>query len=245
MTCPKSPCQRRFQGLASLAAYRKPYSRLDAKRYCVQYRAIVSDESELKPGGTNSPPPRPSALVAGLAGRPIILVGMMGSGKSSIGKRLAVRLGIPFKDADAEIEAAANASIEEIFEQHGEEYFRNGERRVIKRLLGEAPVVVATGGGAFADPDTRKQICETGIAIWLKADYDVLLTRVRRRGNRPLLKGPDPEGTLKRLIEERYPAYEEAPIHIHSREVSHDVVIEEVLQALDRYLAENPAPGNA
>ncbi len=171
-----------------------------------------------------------------------MLVGMMGAGKSSIGKRLAVRLGIPFKDADAEIEAAANATIEEIFEQHGEDFFRSGERRVIQRLLSAAPVVVATGGGAFVDPDTRKAICDTGVAIWLKADLDVLLSRVKRRSNRPLLKGPDPEGTMRRLVEERYPAYEEAPIHIHSREVSHDVVIEEVLVALDRYLADHPAP---
>lgn len=167
---------------------------------------------------------------------------MMGAGKSSIGKRLAVRLGVPFKDADAEIEAAANATIEEIFDQHGEAFFRSGERRVIQRLLSEAPVVVATGGGAFVDPDTRKAICDTGVAIWLKADLEVLLSRVKRRSNRPLLKGPDPEGTMRRLVEERYPAYEAAPIHIHSREVSHDVVIEEVLVALDRYLADHPAP---
>jgi shikimate kinase len=180
-------------------------------------------------------------LVARLAGRPIVLIGMMGAGKSSIGKRLAVRLGLTFKDADAEIEAAANGTIEEIFEQYGEEYFRAGERRVIQRLLGDGPVVVATGGGAFVDPDTRKAICDTGIAVWLKADLDVLMARVKRRSNRPLLKGPDPEGTLRRLVEERYPIYEEAPIHILSREVSHDVVIEELLIALDRYLNEHPA----
>lgn len=188
-----------------------------------------------------TPPPRPSALVARLAGRPIVLIGMMGAGKSSIGKRLAVRLGLAFKDADAEIEAAANATIDEIFDQYGEDYFRSGERRVIQRLLGDGPVVVATGGGAFVDPDTRKAICETGIAIWLKADFEVLMARVRRRSNRPLLRGPDPEGTMRRLVEERYPAYEEAPIHILSREVSHDVVIEELLIALDRYLNDHPA----
>ncbi len=168
---------------------------------------------------------------------------MMGAGKSSIGKRLAVRLGVPFKDADAEIEAAANASIEEIFEQHGEDYFRSGERRVIQRLIGNGPSVIATGGGAFVDPDTRKAICDAGIAVWLKADLEVLLARVRRRSNRPLLKGPDPEGTMRRLVDERYPLYAEAPIHIHSREVSHDVVIEELLLALDRYLDENSADG--
>lgn len=186
------------------------------------------------------PPPRPSDLVARLGDRPIILVGMMGAGKSSIGKRLAVRLGVEFKDADTEIEQAANATIEEIFEQYGEEFFRSGERRVIQRLLSDGPAVVATGGGAFSDPDTRKAICDTGVAIWLKADLEVLLARVKRRSNRPLLKGPDPEGTMRRLVEERYPDYEQAPIHIHSREVSHDVVIEEILVALDDYL-ERPA----
>lgn len=201
----------------------------------------MSEQENARQAGS-TPPPRPSALVAALAGRPIVLIGMMGAGKSSIGKRLAVRLGIPFKDADSEIEEAANATIEEIFENHGEDFFRSGERRVIQRLLGEAPVVVATGGGAFVDLDTRKAINDAGIAIWLKADLEVLLARVRRRSNRPLLKGPDPEGTMRRLVEERYPAYEEAPIHIHSREVSHDVVIEEVLLSLDRYLADHPAP---
>jgi len=201
----------------------------------------VSEQENARQAGS-TPPPRPSALVAALAGRPIVLIGMMGAGKSSIGKRLAVRLGIPFKDADNEIEEAANTTIEEIFENHGEAFFRSGERRVIQRLLGEAPVVVATGGGAFVDLDTRKAINDAGIAIWLKADLEVLLARVRRRSNRPLLKGPDPEGTMRRLVEERYPAYEEAPIHIHSREVSHDVVIEEVLLSLDRYLADHPAP---
>ena len=170
---------------------------------------------------------------------------MMGAGKSSIGKRLAVRLGIPFKDADSEIEEAANATIEEIFEQYGEDFFRSGERRVIQRLIGAGPAVVATGGGAFVDEDTRKAICDTGIAVWLKAELEILLARVRRRSNRPLLKGPDPEGTMRRLVEERYPAYEEAPIHIHSREVSHDIVIEELLVALDRYLDDHPSTNSA
>lgn len=169
-----------------------------------------------------------------------MLVGMMGAGKSSIGKRLAGRLGLPFLDADTEIERAANATIEEIFAQHGEAYFRSGERRVILRLLGEGPLVLATGGGAYMDPETRTAIAEEGIAIWLKAEFDVLLARVRRRSNRPLLKGPDPEGTLRRLIEIRYPVYAEAPIHVMSREVAHDTVIEELLAALDTYLDLNP-----
>ncbi len=167
---------------------------------------------------------------------------MMGAGKSSIGKRLAVRLGLEFKDADTEIEQAANATIEEIFEQYGEEFFRSGERRVIQRLLSDGPAVVATGGGAFMDPDTRKTICDGGVPVWLKADLDVLIARVKRRSNRPLLRGPDPEGTMRQLVAERYPVYEEAPIHILSREVSHDVVIEELLIALDDYL-DRPADG--
>lgn len=213
---------------------------LDVPASAVQYRLIVTPEEAARNERTR-PPPRPSELVAKLGRRPIILVGMMGAGKSSIGKRLAVRLNVPFRDADTEIEEAANATIEEIFEQYGEAFFRSGERRVIQRLIGEGPSVIATGGGAFMDTDTRKAICETGVAVWLKADPDVLLARVKRRSNRPLLKGPDPEGTLRRLVEERYPLYEEAPIHILSREVSHDIVIEELLVALDEYLDDHPA----
>lgn len=179
-------------------------------------------------------------IVRRLGSRPIVLIGMMGAGKSSIGKRLAAKLGLSFVDADTEIERAANATIEEIFEQHGEAYFRSGERRVILRLLGEGPQVLATGGGAYIDPETRAGINRDGIAIWLKADLDVLLSRVRRRSNRPLLKGPDPEGTMRRLIEVRYPIYAEAQIEVLSREVAHDTVIDELLQALDLYLGLYP-----
>ncbi len=171
-----------------------------------------------------------------LAGRPLVMVGMMGAGKSSVGRRLATRLGIPFVDADAEIEKAANASINEIFERHGEPYFRDGERRVIQRLLEGETKVLATGGGAFIHPETRAAIKAQAISIWLKADRDVLMSRVRRRSNRPLLKTADPEATMQRLIEERYPLYAEAAIHVQSREVAHDVVIDDILAALADYL---------
>jgi shikimate kinase len=171
-----------------------------------------------------------------LAGRTIVMVGMMGAGKSSIGRRLANRLAMPFADADTEIEQAANETITEIFERHGEAYFRDGERRVIQRLLDGAPKVLATGGGAFIQPDTRAAIKAKAISIWLKADRDVLMSRVRRRSNRPLLKTADPEATMQRLIEERYPLYAEATIHVQSREVAHDVVIDDILAALADYL---------
>jgi shikimate kinase len=171
-----------------------------------------------------------------LAGRTLVMVGMMGAGKSSVGRRLAARLGMPFVDADAEIEKAANATISEIFERHGEAYFRDGERRVIQRLLEGGAKVLATGGGAFVNPETRAAIKAHAISIWLKADRDVLMSRVRRRSNRPLLKTADPEAVMQRLIEERYPLYAEATIHIQSREVAHEVVIDDILTALAGYL---------
>lgn len=171
-----------------------------------------------------------------LAGRTVVLVGMMGAGKSSIGRRLANRLGMAFVDADSEIELAANATIPEIFDRHGEAYFRDGERRVIQRLLDGSPKVMATGGGAFIQPETRAMIQANAISIWLKADRDLLLSRVKRRGNRPLLKTGDPAETIERLIAERYPVYAEAAIHIQSRDVAHDLVIDEILAALAEYL---------
>ncbi len=164
------------------------------------------------------------------------MVGMMGAGKSSVGRRLANRLGMSFVDADSEIELAANASIPEIFEQHGEAYFRDGERRVIQRLLDGRPKVLATGGGAFIQPETRAAIQAAGISIWLKADRDLLLARVKRRSNRPLLKTADPATTIDQLIAERYPVYEKADIQVQSRDVAHDVVIDDILSALADYL---------
>ncbi len=149
-----------------------------------------------------------------IGSRSIVLVGMMGAGKTSVGKRLAARLGLPFVDADAEIEAGARMTISEIFEKFGEPYFRDGERRVIARLLEEGPSVLSTGGGAFMNERTRARIAERGVSIWLKPDFDVLLRRVRKRSNRPLLQTADPEGTMRRLLEERSPTYALADITI-------------------------------
>ena len=157
-------------------------------------------------------------------------------------RRLAARLALPFVDADSEIEQAANATISEIFDRHGEAYFRDGERRVIRRLLDGAPKVLATGGGALMQPETRAAIKENAISIWLKADRDLILSRVKRRSNRPLLKTGDPEAVIDQLMAERHPVYAEADIHIQSRDVAHDVVIDDILAALadhlDREVAE-------
>ena len=139
---------------------------------------------------------------------------------------------IAFADADTEIELAAGMSIPEIFEKRGESEFRLGEQRVIARLLSDGPMVLATGGGAFMNAETRSRIAAAGLSIWLKADFDVLMRRVRKRSNRPLLQNPDPEGTLKNLIEQRYPVYAEADLTIQSRDVAHDVIVDEILAAL-------------
>lgn len=176
--------------------------------------------------------PLPTALAAALGTRSIVLVGMMGAGKSSIGRRLAKKLDLPFVDADAEIELAAGMPITDIFEHHGEEYFRSGEARVIARLLEQGRRVLATGGGAFMNPATRDLIGAKGISVWLKAEPDVLLRRIRRRSDRPLLRTPDPEATLKRLIEERYPVYTEADVTIHSRDVPHEIIVDEIIGAV-------------
>ncbi|HRE20159.1 MAG TPA: shikimate kinase [Rhabdaerophilum sp.] len=177
-------------------------------------------------------------IVARLAGRSVVLVGMMGAGKTSIGKRLALRLDLPFVDADTAIEQAAGLSIPEIFARHGEADFRAGERRVIARLLKEGPQVLATGGGAFMSSETRAAIRDNGVSVWLKAEFDVLMRRVRKRSNRPLLKTEDPEATVRRLIEERYPIYAEADVTILSTDIAHDLVVDSVAQALVRHLTE-------
>ncbi len=179
---------------------------------------------------------RAQRIVNALSGRPIVLIGMMGAGKTSVGKRLAARLNLPFSDADAEIEQAAKMSVSEIFEKHGEAYFRDGERRVVLRMLGDGCRVLATGGGAFINSQTREKISEKGISIWLNAEMDVLLKRVRRRSDRPLLKGHDLEETMKKLIEQRYPVYEEAMITVLSQDSSHEEALNEVLNALEQYL---------
>ncbi|HUG61362.1 MAG TPA: shikimate kinase [Methylomirabilota bacterium] len=176
-----------------------------------------------------------------LGDRSIVLVGMMGAGKSSVGKRLASRLGLHFVDADHAIEEAANQTIPEIFAEHGEPYFRDGERRVIIRLLREGRQVLATGGGAYVNDETRRAIAEAGLSVWLKADPGLLFERVKRRSNRPLLQTPDPEGALRRLVTERYPIYALADVTIVSRDVPHEVVVEDVLAALDA-MARDTAP---
>jgi|SRR5438477_6101500 len=184
------------------------------------------------------------AILAALRGRSIVLVGMMGAGKSSVGRRLAARLGLNFLDADGEIEAAAGMTIPEIFATHGEAYFRSGEARVIARLLEAGSQVLATGGGAFANAETRAAIRAKAVSIWLKADYEVLLRRVKRRTDRPMLKTAHPAETLKRLIDERDPVYAEADLTIVSREVPHDTIVNETLAALAGYFGlDNRAGG--
>jgi shikimate kinase len=172
------------------------------------------------------------AIVAALGARSVVLVGMMGAGKSSIGRRLAERLGIAFVDADTEIEAAHRMSIPDIFATYGEAYFRSGETRVIGRLLDGGPQVLATGGGAFMNADTRAAIAAKGVSVWLNAEFDVLMRRIKRRHNRPLLKSDDPGETLRHLIAERYPVYAEAEITVQSREVPHEKIVDEIVTAL-------------
>jgi len=180
-------------------------------------------------------------LATALGGRSVVLVGMMGAGKTSVGRRLAHRLGLTFVDADAEIEAGAQMTIPEIFERFGEAYFRDGERKVIARLLGEGQKVLATGGGAYMHPVTRERIAAHGVSVWLKPEFDVLLRRVRKRSNRPLLQTADPEGTLRRILDERSPTYALADLIIDSRDGPHDVVVENIVEALRRKVAAGKA----
>jgi shikimate kinase len=185
--------------------------------------------------------PPESALVAALGGRSVVLVGMMGAGKSSIGRRLAQRLGLAFVDADAEIEAAAGMTIAEIFASYGEPDFRSGEARVIARLLDQGHQVLATGGGAFMNPETRAGIRAKGVSVWLKADFEVLMRRVKRRAtaDRPMLQG-DPAQRVRELMQQRYPLYAEADVTVVSREVSHDVIVNEIVAELGRVLGVAP-----
>ncbi len=188
---------------------------------------------EEAPGPTDA---AATAVRAALGGRSVVLIGMMGAGKSSVGRRLAAVLGLPFADADTEIERAAGMSVEDIFTHHGEPYFRDGEERVIKRILSNGPLVLATGGGAFMSERLRGEIAARGISVWLRADVDLLMQRVMRRDNRPLLKTPDPRGTMERLLRERAPVYGFADVIVDSRDVSHEYMVGDVTAALLAYL---------
>jgi len=195
-------------------------------------------------GGQEQASRRGHPLSRLLGTRSLVLVGLMGAGKSTVGRRLAQTLQLPFRDADHEIEAAAGMTIPDIFAIHGEEYFRDGERRVIARLLQEGPMVLATGGGAYMNEETRQRIAENGISIWLKADLDVLMRRVRKRATRPLLQNPDPEGTMRRLMEQRYPVYAMADLTVDSHEAPHDRVVADIVEALNRWFEKEKGSSN-
>ena len=184
----------------------------------------MSDESPLRPEA--------AAIKAMLGKRSIVLVGLMGAGKSTIGKRVAQMLGVSFIDADNEIEAVSRMTIPELFERYGEAEFRDLERRVIRRILRTGPRVLATGGGAYMNEQTRKAIGRAGISVWLRADLDTLMDRVSRKGNRPLLKTADPRATMQSLMDVRYPVYAQAQFTIHSRDEKKEVMAGEVVDAL-------------
>lgn len=188
------------------------------------------------PAQSQEPSAQTAEILALLAGRPIALVGMMGAGKTTVGRRLAARLGRRFIDSDAEIEKAAGMSVEDIFASHGEAEFRAGEARVINRILKDKDLVLGTGGGAFIQPGTREIIKENALSLWLKAEFDILFARISRRSHRPLLKTADPRKTLRELIDARYPIYAEADITTLSRDVPHDVVTDAIMTDLLHYL---------
>ena len=198
--------------------------------------ANAAETLKIEMSETTTPAPatatQEAEILAALGKRLIVLVGMMGAGKSTIGRRLAARLNLPFVDADTEIEAAAGMTIPEIFELHGEPHFRDGEARVIARLLDGGPSVLATGGGSFMREETRRRIAEKAVSIWLKADPDIILRRVKRRADRPLLQTADPAATVSRLLSEREPVYQHADVTIASRDVPHDRIVDECLDAL-------------
>jgi shikimate kinase len=179
-----------------------------------------------------------------LGQKSVVMVGLMGCGKSAVGRRLAAKLGLPFVDADEEIEKAAGKSIEDIFAEHGEPYFRDGERKVLARLLRSGPQVLATGGGAFMNAETRQAIAQSGISVWLKADLPLLVRRVAKRNNRPLLKAGNPEDVMQALMDARYPVYAEADITVESRDVPHEVIVGEILERLAHTLGSASPEGS-
>ena len=186
---------------------------------------------------------RREELLRRLGHRPIVLIGMMGAGKTTVGRRLAAKLGRHFVDSDEEVEKAAGMTIEDIFRAHGEADFRAGEVKVIARLLKDEGIVLGTGGGAFVNPDTRALVKSSAISVWIKADFELLFQRVSRRSNRPLLKTTNPRETLLKLIEARYPIYAEADVTVVSRDVPQDQVAAEVIDAVLNYLEGAEANG--
>lgn len=179
-----------------------------------------------------------SEVTARLGHRPVVLIGLMGAGKSAIGRKLAACLGLPFVDADHEIEAAAQMTVADIFECYGEPEFRRLEASVMARLLSDGPSVLATGGGAFMNEGTRALVAEAGVSVWLSADIDLLMARVSRKSTRPLLKAPDPRTVMQSLIEQRYPVYATADVTVVSRDVSKEEMVEAVVVALHAHLTD-------
>lgn len=195
----------------------------------------MSDKSSDQSKPNQSASDQSEAETLPLRKRSIVLVGLMGAGKSTVGRRLASQLGMPFSDADTEIERAAGQSIGEIFDAHGEDYFRSGERRVIQRLLSGDRLVLATGGGAFMNDETRAAISERAISVWLNADYDLLMKRVLRRNHRPLLKQGDPYEIMRNLMEERYPVYALSDICVVAQDGPHSQTVNRIVDALEDY----------
>lgn len=187
---------------------------------------------------TDTPPRhhRAARLLALLGGRPLVLIGMMGAGKTTVGRRIAAKLDRQFFDSDEEIEKAAQMDIAEIFRTRGEAEFRAGETRVIARVLKDSDIVLATGGGAFVHPDTRTLVNTEAVSVWIKADFELLFARVSRRSNRPLLRTENPRATLQKLIEDRYPIYAEAHVTVVSRDVHQDAVANDIIEAVIAYL---------
>lgn len=181
-------------------------------------------------------------LLAGLGTRPIVFVGLMGAGKTAIGRRVAAALSVPFVDSDQEIERVSRMSIPELFEHYGEPEFRALEQRVILRLLENGPRVVSTGGGAFMNPEIRGAVRRNAISVWLKADLDTLMERVSKRQNRPLLRTADPRATMRKLMDERYPVYAGAGITVPTRQEKREVIAAEVIAAIGAHLAKDGAP---
>ena len=176
-------------------------------------------------------------LLARLGPRSVVFVGLMGAGKTAIGRKVAATLGLPFTDSDYEIESVSRMTIPDLFDRYGEAEFRSLEQRVIARVLESGPQVLSTGGGAFMNEQTREAIAAGGLSVWLKADVDTLLDRVSKKQNRPLLKNPDPRGVLERLMAERYPVYALADVTVATRDERKEVIAGEVIEALGRHLA--------